>query len=229
MLARCFEEAGLSTTGVVFVKEHAERTKPPRMLWVPYAFGNALGRAGDPLIQHQVMKAAFDLLDAEKGPVLEEFEDDTLPTDLLQASGAERSEAAKGLNPADELTALRPYYERWVERNGGRTAVGISGVPQRRFRGIVRFLEAYAAGEDTDYADRPEVVGLPQFIRYCVDDLKAFYYEARMEQRPGAEDSQVHEWYWGETAMSALIVKLADTMNQSEDPAVKAIPYGLAR
>ena len=229
MLARCFEEAGISTTGVVFVKEHAERTKPPRMLWVPYAFGNALGRAGDPLVQHQVMKAAFDLLDAEKGPVLEEFEDDTVPTDLLQASGAQRSGAAKGLNPADELTALRPYYERWVEKNGGRTAVGVSGVPQRRFRGIVRFLEGYTAGEDTDYDGRPDGVGVPQFIRYCVDDLKAFYYEARMEQRPGAEDSEIHEWYWGETAMSALIVRLTETMNQSEDPAVKAIPYGLSR
>ena len=229
MLARCFEEAGISTTGVVFVKEHAERTKPPRMLWVPYAFGNALGRAGDPLIQHQVMKAAFDLLDAEKGPVLEEFEDDTVPADLLQASGAERSDASKGLNPADELTALRPYYERWVEKNGGRTAVGVSGVPQRRFRGIVRFLEGYTAGEDTDYDGRPDGVGVPQFIRYCVDDLKAFYYEARMEQRPGVEDSEIHEWYWGETAMSALIVRLTETMNQSEDPAVKAIPYGLSR
>ena len=161
--------------------------------------------------------------------MLEEFEDDAMPEDLLQASRTERSEAAKGLNPADELTALRPYYERWIERNGGRTAVGISGVPQRRFRGIVRFLEAYAAGEDTDYEERPESVGVAQFIRYCVDDLKAFYYESRMEQRPGAKDSEIHEWYWGETAMSGLIVKLADTMNQSEDPAVKAIPYGLAR
>ena len=199
------------------------------MLWVPYAFGNALGRPGDPLIQHQVMKAAFDLLDTESGPVLEEFEDDTVPQDLLQASGAERSEASKCLNPADELTALRPYYERWVERNGGRTAVGVSGVPQRRFRGVVRFLEAYTVGEDTDYDGRPGDVGVPQFIRYCVDDLKAFYYEARMEQRPGAQDSEIHEWYWGETAMSAMIVKLAGTMNQSDDPAVKAIPYGLAR
>ena len=229
MLGRCFEEAGISTTGVVFVKEHAERTKPPRMLWVPYAFGNALGRPGDPLIQHQIMKAAFDLLEADMGPVLEEFEDDSVPQDLLQASGAERTEAAKGLNPADELTALRPYYERWVERNGGRTAVGVSSVPQRRFRGIVRFLEAYTAGEDSDFEGRPDGVGVPQFIRYCVDDLKAFYYEARMEQRPGAEDSEIHEWYWGETAMSGMIVKLAETMGQSDDPAVKAIPYGLAR
>jgi hypothetical protein len=229
VLARCFEEAGISTTGVVFVKEHAERTKPPRMLWVPYAFGNALGRPGDPLIQHQILKAAFDLLDAKQGPALEEFEDDAEPEDLLQASGAPRTEAAKGLNAADELTSLRPYYERWVEKNGGRTAVGISGVPQRRFRGMVRFLEAYTAGEDADYSKRREGVGTPQFIRYCVDDLKAFYYEARMEQRPGAADSDIHEWYWSETAMSALIVKLAEAMSQSEDPAVKAIPYGLAR
>ena len=229
MLARCLEEAGLSTTGVVFVKEHAERTKPPRMLWVPYAFGNALGRPGDPLTQHQVMKAAFDLLGVGKGPTLEEFEDDSVPEGLLQASAAGRSEASKGLNPADELTSLRPYYERWVESNGGRTAVGVSGVPQRRLRGVVRFLEAYAAGEDTDYEGRPENVGLPQYIRYCVDDLKAFYYEARMEQRPGTADSEIHEWYWSDTAMSGLILGLVETMSQSEDPAVKAIPYGLAR
>ena len=71
-----------------------------------------------------------------------------MPEQLLQASEAARSDSAKGLNPADELTALRPFYERWVEKNGGRTAVGVSGVPQRRFRGIVRFLEAYAAGEE---------------------------------------------------------------------------------
>ena len=229
MLARCFEEAGISATGIVLVKEHAERTKPPRMLWVPYAFGNALGRAGDPLLQHQVLKAALDLLDAEKGPVLEEFADAAEPEPLLQASEAQSSGSAKGLNPADELTSLRPYYERWVANNGGRTAVGVSGVPQRRFRGVVRFLEAYTAGEDADSPERPDGVGVPQFIRYCVDDLKAFYYEARMEQRPGVTGSEIHEWYWGETAMSALIVRLAEAMNQSDDPAVKAIPYGLAR
>jgi len=219
----------MSTTGVALVREHVERVKPPRMLWVPYAFGNVLGRPGDPLIQHQVMKAAFDLLDAEKGPVLQDFEDDSVPEPLLQASETNRSDSTKGLNPADELTSLRPYYERWVEKNGGRTAVGVSSVPQRRFRGVVRFLEAYAAGEDTDYDGRPEGVGVPQFIRYCVDDLKAFYYEARMEQRPGADDAAIHDWYWSETAMSGLIVKLAETMGQSDDPAVKAIPYGLAR
>ena len=229
MLARCFEEAGISTTGVVFVKEHAERVKPPRMLWVPFAFGNALGAADDTKLQHRVLGAALELLKRQKGPVLEEFPDDAAPEALLQASAAERSGAGDNLDPADELTALRPYYERWVDKHGGRTQVGLCGVPQRRFRGIVRFLQGYTAGEQQDSADRPEGVKLPQYIRYCVDDLKAFYYEARMEQRPDSADSQVHEWFWGETEMGRLIVTLAARMEESEDAETKAIPYGLAR
>ena len=229
MLARCFEEAGISTVIVAFVREHAERVKPPRTLWVPFAFGNALGRPGDAAFQHEVLKAALDLLAHEGGPVLEDFPDDDTPEALLQASATQKSGQAEELNAADEITALRPYYERWLEKNGGRSAVGVGGVPQRRFRGVVRFLEGYSAGEDTDTPERPDGVGVPQFIRYCVDDLKAFCYEARMEQQPRATEAELHEWFWGATAVGKLVVQVADFMNQSEDPEVKAIPYGLAR
>ena len=229
MLARCFEEAGISTTGIVFVKEHAARVKPPRMLWVPYAFGNALGEAGNVELQRRVLRAALDLLDREEGPALDEFPDDAAPEALLQASEARRSGNGAEPDPADELTALRPYYERRLEKNGGRTAVGLCGTPQRRFRGIVRFLEGCAGGEIQDSDDRPRDVTLPQYVRYCVDDLKAFYYEARMEQRPDSADAQIHQWFWGETALGQLIVKLAARMEESEDAATRAIPYGLAR
>ena len=229
VLARCFEEAGISTTGVVFVKEHAERVKPPRMLWVPFAFGNALGAADNADLQHRILGAALELLERQQGPVLEEFPDDAAPQALLQASSAERSGDVDSLDPADELTSLRPYYERWVEKHKGRTQVGLCGVPQRRFRGVVRFLQSYTAGDQQDYTDRPEEVKLPQYIRYCVDDLKAFYYEARLEQRPDSADPQVHEWFWGETAMGRMIVSLAARMEESEDAETKAIPYGLAR
>ena len=94
---------------------------------------------------------------------------------------------------------------------------------------MVRFLEGYVTGERQDAPDRPGDVGLPQYIRYCVDDLKAFYYEARMEQRPDAAADGIHEWFWGETAMGQLIVDLAAKMGESEDRETKAIPYGLAR
>ena len=210
------------------VREHVERVKPPRMLWVPFAFGNALGRPGDAAFQHEVLKAAFDLLERPEGPVLEDFPDDTDPELLLQASAAARTEASEPRDPADEVTALRPYYERWLESNG-RTAVGVSGVPQRRFRGVVRFLQAFAKGEEYDTSERPADYTLPQFIRYSVDDLKAFYYEARMQQRPAEVDGELHEWFWAESAMGKLIVQVAQRMNESEDPEVKAMPYGLAR
>ena len=68
-----------------------------------------------------------------------------------------------------------------------------------------------------------------QFIRYCVDDLKAFYYEARMEQQQDADEDSLHRWFWGSTAAGKLVADLAATLNESEDPVLKGAAYGLAR
>jgi hypothetical protein len=59
--------------------------------------------------------------------------------------------------------------------------------------------------------------------------LKAFYYEARMAQRPNATDADLHTWFWGETAVGRLIPAVAKRMNAVEDPAAKAVAYGIAR
>src|SRR5207247_2406950 len=42
------------------VREHTEKVKPPRALFVPFPFGHALGRANDPELQHRVLRAAVD-------------------------------------------------------------------------------------------------------------------------------------------------------------------------
>jgi hypothetical protein len=68
-----------------------------------------------------------------------------------------------------------------------------------------------------------------QFIRYCVDDLKAFYYEARMTQRPDVSETALHTWFWGETAMGQLFPAIAQRMNATDDATQKAIAYGIAR
>jgi hypothetical protein len=132
-------------------------------------------------------------------------------------------------DPADEVTTVRAFYERWLEDHNGRTAVGLCGVPQRRWRGVIRFLESYSRGEAADMQERPADVPVPQFIRYCVDDLKAFYYEARMAQRPTASESEIHRWFWGETAVAQLIRAVAQRMTASEDAALKYFAYGLSR
>ncbi len=229
MIARVFEEAGLTTTGVVLIEEHAQRVKPPRMLAVPFFFGNALGEPDNPEYQHRVLQATFDLLDREQGPVLERLPDDMVPDILMQGSETTISEEAAKLNAADELTSLRAYYEQWVDAHNGRTAVGLSGIAQRRFRGVVRFLEGCVAGEDVDMKERPADTSVAQFIRYCVDDLKAFYYEARMAQRPNGPDKEIHNWFWSDTAMGALTMDLAQKMRDSDDEVAKAVAYGIAR
>ena len=231
VLARVFESAGLTTVAVALVREHAERVRPPRALWVPFYFGYALGKPDDPMFQHEVIAAALNTVNATTGPVLAEYPEDAGPVGMPQASdvvSAVTDGDTKGLDAAGEITALRGYYERWQEQRG-RTAVGITGIPQRRFRGIIRFLEAYAASDDADMDERPADVSVPQFVRYCADDLKAFCYEARMAQRPNDSEAEIHSWFWGETAVGALIDSITQRLNATGDARLQATAYGLSR
>ncbi len=90
-------------------------------------------------------------------------------------------------------------------------------------------MRATSAAKNRTCKERPKDFTVPQFIRYCVDDLKAFYYQARMAQRPDGADREVHQWFWSETAMGALVMTLAQRMRDDEDPEIKAVAYGIAR
>lgn len=229
VLARVFEAAGLVTVSLAMVREHVEKVKPPRALFVPYPFGFALGKPNDAELQHRVIAAALELLEKPQGPVLADFPEEEIPDILVQSSGVTRSSDRPTPDAADEIAGLRAFYERWVDEHEGRTAVGLSGIPQRRWRGLVRFLEAYLRGEEVDMKERPADVSLPQFVRYCVDDLKAFYYEARMAQKPSVNEPDLHAWFWGETVIGQLIPAVGEYMQASGDPATKAVAFGIAR
>ena len=231
MLARAIEETGLPTSAIVLIKEQTERVKPPRALFVPFPFGFALGKPNDPEFQHKVLAASLELFKPESGPVLAEFPDDAdAPVRLLQASAA-RADLSTDVNtdPADEVTSLRGYYERWVDDHDGRTGVGLSGVPQRRWRGLMKFLQAYGAGESTPFEEAPTNVDEPQFIRLVADDIKAFYMEARMCQRPEQQNNDLQSWFWAETAAGNMLSKIAERMGASDDETVKRAAFGIAR
>ena len=227
MLARAIEEAGLPTVTVALIKEHAQRVKPPRTLWVPFPFGFALGNPDDPPFQQKVLSAALGLLSENDTPVLAEFPEDAVaPPVLLQASAAQEEASNRDGDPADEVTALRGYYERWVDEHEGRTMVGLSGVPQRQFRGLVRYLQAFAAGEDAAYDRAPEGVEPVRFLRLASDDLKAFFLEARFSQRPDDRDDELQRWFWSETAMGNLIASVASRLAEQGN---EQAAWGLAR
>jgi hypothetical protein len=231
VLARAIEETGLPTAGIVLIKEHAERVKPARALWVPFPFGFALGNPDDPPFQHEVLAAALDLFKATSAPVLAEFlEDGEAPVRLLQATAA-RAESTSDVDAdaADELTAMRGYYERWVDNHDGRTLVGLTGVPQRRWRGLIKYLQSYAAGDAPTYEEIPADMAEPRFIRLAADDLKAFYMEARMCQRPDQRNNDVQQWFWTETAAGTLLAQIAERLNVAGDDALTRAAFGIAR
>ena len=233
MLARVFEEAGLSTVALALIRNHAERVKPPRALFVPFPLGFALGKPNDPEFQHRVLAAAWRLFAAPTGPVLADFDEPAdAPVEVFQASqvasGSREAPSRLG-DPADEVTALRGYYEQWLADHDGRTMVGLVPIPQRRWRGLVRYLQAYADGLDGPYAERP--VDLPdvQFLAYAAGDIKAFYFEARMARRSGGVDNELHRWFWSETAMGALLVRVAARIARSGHPEADLYARRIAR
>ncbi|HEY7295284.1 MAG TPA: hypothetical protein VH916_09585, partial [Dehalococcoidia bacterium] len=163
-------------------------------------------------------------------PVLRDYPDEGADADgpvaPLQASQISTVPPAE--DAAMETTRMRRHYEQWLQREG-RTAVGLTRIPPRRFRGVIRFLEAFAAGEEADMRERPADVPLPLFIRYCADDLKALYFEARLVMEPQTTGEEFARWFWGETATGQLIRRVKERLDASDDPAAKAIAYGIAR
>jgi hypothetical protein len=230
VLARVFEEHGLVTTSISLVREHTEKVKPPRALFVPFPFGHPLGEANQPQLQTRVMRAALALLDEAHGPVLVDYPDDVYAgqdINLSQASSV--PDAPRDVDVAFEVTSLRPYYELWVAAHHGRTTVGVTRVDQRRFRGLVRLLEGYAQDGSVEVPEWNREVPLPQFVRWAADDLKAFYLEARMHQQPAASFQDLNHWLWSETALSNLLRAVRDRMRAEGDPRLDAIAFGIAR
>lgn len=232
MLARALELTGISTTSISLVREHTGKVKPPRALYVPFPFGHALGRPDDPELQHRVLRAALDLLSEPAGPVLRDLPEDADPGDQPpappQASGIKPAEQAPD-DVAMETTQMRRYHERWLEKSGGRTLLGLTGIPATRFRGVVRFLEGFADGQDFDMPERLHEVPLPNFIRYCADDLKALYFEGHLAMKPAAGGEEIARWFWGETAAGRLLRRVRDRLDTSDDPRWKAAAFGIAR
>ena len=211
------------------VEEHARKIKPPRILSVPFNFGNTLGEVNNPSYQHEILSATFDLLERLKGPVLEIFETDVIEPVVLSRTESKRESVTKKKELLLELSDLKPIYEKGLKANKGRTAVGLSTISSDLFPEIMDFLKQYSTGGLDDSTLRPQRFSVGHFVRYCVDDLKSYYLESRIATKPEATMNELYEWLWSDTSFGDLLGELADFMNNSDDKEVKAIAYGVAR
>ena len=230
MIARVLEEGGLATTSISLVREHTERVRPPRALFVPFPFGHPLGKPDDGAGQHAVLRAALALFDAPAGPVLVDYPEDAFAGEdpnLPQAAAVQPRTTSTDV--AGEVAALQPHHAAWLATHHGRTAIGLAGMTPERMPELARFLAAYAAGKDGDLAERQAAVPLPQFVRWATDDLKAYYFEARMCAAPEEGFQARHRWFWGETAGGNVCRAIRDRLKASGDPRLDTVAFGIAR
>jgi hypothetical protein len=70
LLAREIEACGVSTVALALVHELAVAVKAPRMLFLHWPFGHALGEPGDRLQQLTILHDAFSMAQAAPRPGL---------------------------------------------------------------------------------------------------------------------------------------------------------------
>ena len=128
-----------------------------------------------------------------------------------------------------EVGSIKAYYVQWLKENDGRTAFGLSGLEWGNLDKLIELLETYIEGHTFDISYKPSETSLANFIRYCVDDIKAYYYESMMARSKDDNDHKIHEWFWSETAAGALVMRLAEKMKEDEDDEIKGMSFGIAR
>ena len=62
------EAAGIASVGVSLCEEITSKVRPPRTLYVPFAFGYPLGEADDTALQTRIVVEALSLLEAGGPP-----------------------------------------------------------------------------------------------------------------------------------------------------------------
>ncbi len=213
VLAHVLEDAGIATVVLASMRPVAEKMKVPRTLYCEFPLGRPLGIPGDAEFQHDVLRAAFDLLEAPSGPVVEDYpkalESDETPLacDLPPSFDPDLSPSVA------EAQGLRAAYGRAVARRGA-TEVGRS-IGSDEVPGALADFERVVAGEHWK-----EVYG-PRLDTIAVShDIRAYYQEAALElvDGPPAGARQVEAWFFEKTEAGKTLAAARDALNEQGAP-----------
>ena len=226
-VARYFEAEGFATVLVGFVREHIEQVKPARALWLNFPMGRPLGKPNDPEYQKKIIRAAFELFDRSKDPVLEDFPDVipvkdgrmgyAIPPDYVLTMDDVGDMDALVAAVQAEIGALQPAYEAAVAARG-RTTVGASGM---EFDDLVPFVAEFVRGGRPE-SPRQGVTPIPM-LKLVTEDIQAYYYEARTHRDSVDDFELLGDWFWLETKAGLLMMWLEAVALETEDKVLRAL------
>jgi len=221
-LGHYLEEEGIASVAIALIRPQAEKTQPPRALWVPFELGRPIGPPSDAALQNRVILAALGMLVEGGGPVrIKDFPDDDPreapdpawrpPIPPASTHGAVAVEA--------ELRVLAPAYATSCTRRE-RSTVGLSGLPPAA---CGEYFMAWLRGERpaSPIADMSPALAL----RFAIDDLKAFALEAALWSVAKPSSQQLGDWLWNETALGSAIQALRRDFIAGDDERLKQLAF----
>jgi hypothetical protein len=225
-LGHYLEEEGIATVAVVLIRPQAERTKPPRALWVPFELGRPFGPPNDPAFQRRVVLAALGMLVENGGPVrIIDFPDDdpraradpAWQPPFMPAAIASGSAESLASRLEAEILLLEGAHRRWMEQHG-RSTVGLSGLA---IGDCAHYVADWLRGKAPP--SPRDGFSAPLILRFAVDDLKAYCLEAAGSGSAKPSSSQLTDWFWNETATGSAIHVLREMLQAHEDERLRLI------
>ncbi|MEM7080842.1 MAG: hypothetical protein AAF513_19660, partial [Pseudomonadota bacterium] len=116
-----------------------------------------------------------------------------------------------------ELEQLRPAYDAAVHSRG-RTTVGASDLATDE---LVPYIAAFVSGEKPP-SPRAGVPPIP-LLKLVVEDLQAFYTEARTHRDQVDDLELTGQWFWEETEAGHLLLLLEAVALESDDRVLRQI------
>ncbi|MGB1883730.1 MAG: hypothetical protein ACPHUF_07495 [Gammaproteobacteria bacterium] len=200
--------------------------RPPRALWVTFELGRPLGPPNDREFQRGVLLATLRLLEAAKGPILDDYPFDAPARDedqqpwVCPLSFAREQQTLEGAERVtqlllEEFASLRPWFER-ASGQSGRTSFGASGLELDEIAKLLGglFESALPPSPRSD-------LSLADVIRLSLEDLKTYYFEAAAAQPGSASAADLRRWFWRDTQAADVVRELGDRLRAMDDPALK--------
>jgi len=191
-LAHILEAHGLATVAISLVRGQAASTAPPRALHCEFPLGRPFGVPGDAAFQHDVLAAAFALLDAPSGPVLVDYDGHVAATSEVPLTCTLPPPSDADQHPAiAEVRGLAPVFDRAP----GGVELAVAAVAAEA---LIAKLVRLADGETLDE------VGVAD-PRDAVLRVRSFYDRAARalaDHVPGARSAE--SWFFGSTEAGSV-------------------------
>lgn len=219
------EREGIPTVHISLIREHSEKNRTPRTLWVTFELGRPLGVPNDAEFQRRVLTSALDLLGSTEGPVLIDYMEDA-PTKRersndedpwvcpisLASPVPDKAERTVDNALTREINDLAPWYELATQKTG-RSTVGSSSL---EILDAATFVLSFRTG---GFPESPiKGAQVDRVLKWACDDIKAYYYEAMLAQ-PGAPTSaDLDEWFFGQTTAGSVFFDVQrECLNKDEE------------